>query len=93
MNITALKALIRKDLILFFSNKRSLIITIAAPILIAAFFGNLMSPKTDKLSKVPIAIIDLDRSELSQKIVAAMASDATFDIASAATTQIDATTR
>ena len=68
MNIrfNAFKALIRKDLSLFFSNKRALIITIAAPILIAAFFGSLFKPGSEKISKVPIAVIDLDQSMLSK---------------------------
>jgi len=76
----ALIALIRKDFTLFISNKRALIITIAAPILIAAFFGTLMAPGSDKLSKVDIALIDLDRSALSQKIVATMAADAALAV-------------
>jgi hypothetical protein len=38
----ALLALVRKDLVLYFSNKRALAITLAAPILIAAFFGSVM---------------------------------------------------
>ncbi len=78
--INALKALVRKDITLFFSNRRSLIITIAAPILIAAFFGNLMSPKSTKLSKVPIAVVDLDRSPLSTKITTALAADTSLDV-------------
>lgn len=78
----ALMALVRKDFTLFFSNKRALIITIAAPILIAAFFGTLMAPGSAKLSKVAIAMIDLDHSLLSQKIVAAMAADAALAVSS-----------
>lgn len=78
--VSALKALVRKDIILFFSNRRSLLITIAAPILIAAFFGNLMSPKSATISKVPVAVVDLDRSPLSTKITTALAADTAFDV-------------
>ena len=39
--MNALRALVRKDLILYFSNRRALLITVAAPIAIAAFFGSL----------------------------------------------------
>ena len=81
-SIGALMALVRKDFTLFFSNKRALIITIAAPILIAAFFGTLMAPGSAKLSKVAIAMIDLDHSLLSQKIVTAMADDGALAVSS-----------
>ena len=39
--MNAFIALVRKDLVLYFSNRRSVIMSIAAPILIAAFFGSL----------------------------------------------------
>lgn len=78
--LTALVALVRKDIVLFFSNKRSLVITLAAPIAVAAFFGSLFAPGSDKLSKVPIAVIDLDRSTLSQKIVSALSADAALAV-------------
>ena len=78
--LTVLVALVRKDIVLFFSNKRSLLITLAAPIAVAAFFGSLFAPGSDKLSKVPIAVIDLDRSALSQKIVAALSADSALAV-------------
>ena len=78
--LTVLVALVRKDIVLFFSNKRSLLITLAAPIAVAAFFGSLFAPGSDKLSKVPIAVIDLDRSALSQKIVAALSADSAMAV-------------
>ena len=76
--LPALKALVRKDLALFFSNKRALVITIAAPILIAAFFGSLFTPKSDKLAKIAIAVVDLDQSALTKKITAALTADEAF---------------
>ncbi len=39
--MNALIALVRKDLVLHFSNRRAVIMSVAAPILIAAFFGSL----------------------------------------------------
>lgn len=79
--LTALVALVCKDIVLFFSNKRSLLITLAAPIAVAAFFGSLFAPGSDKLSKVPIAVIDLDRSALSQKIVEVLSADSALTVA------------
>ena len=79
--MNALLALVRKDLVLYFSNRRALLITLAAPIAIAAFFGSVFGgSKSSEPSRVPIAIIDLDRSAISKKIVDAMAADATFDV-------------
>lgn len=79
--MTALVALIRKDLILYFSNKRALLITLAAPIAIAAFFGSLFGGSKDsERSKIPIAIVDLDQSTVSKAIADSMTKDATFEV-------------
>ncbi|ALT78678.1 ABC transporter permease [Paucibacter sp. KCTC 42545] len=71
----AFLALLRKDLILHFSNRRAVLMSIAAPILIAAFFGSLFGGSGNKPAHVPVAITDLDRSALSQKLVAALRAD------------------
>jgi ABC-2 type transport system permease protein len=78
--LVALKALIRKDLILYFSNRRALIMSIAAPIFIAAFFGSIFGADTTKPSKIPIAVSDLDASPLSKAVVASLQSDSAFEI-------------
>ena len=76
----ALVALIRKDLFLYFSNKRALMITLAAPILIAAFFGSVLGGAPKKPARVPVAVVDLDRSDVSKSIVAAMRADSAFEL-------------
>ena len=76
----ALLALVRKDLLLYFSNKRALMITLAAPILIAAFFGSVMGGPPKKPTRVPVAVVDLDASPISKNIVAAIRGDATFEL-------------
>ena len=78
--MSPLSALVRKDLVLYFSNKRALLITLAAPILIAAFFGYVMGGPPKKPTRVPVAIVDLDRSPTSKIIVDAMKADPTFDL-------------
>jgi ABC-2 type transport system permease protein len=78
--MNALTALVRKDLILYFSNRRALMITLAAPILIAAFFGAVLGGATNKPKRVPVAVVDLDASPVSQAIVKAMRADETFDL-------------
>jgi linearmycin/streptolysin S transport system permease protein len=76
----ALAALVRKDLVLYFSNRRALMITLAAPILIAAFFGAVLGGAPKKPLRVPVAVVDLDQSPVTRSIVAAMKSDSTFEL-------------
>ncbi len=76
--MNALAALVRKDLILYFSNRRAILITLAAPILIAAFFGAVLGGQPKKPARVPIAVTDLDASAVSKNMVAAMKADTTF---------------
>ena len=78
--MNALTALVRKDLFLYFTNKRALMITLAAPILIAAFFGSVLGGPSKKPSRVPVAVVDLDGSAVSKSIVAAMRADSTFEL-------------
>lgn len=81
--MNAFIALVRKDLVLYFSNRRSVVMSIAAPILIAAFFGSLFGGSGTKPANIPVAITDLDRSELSAKIVAAMRADSALTVSEA----------
>ena len=81
--MNAFIALVRKDLVLYFSNRRSVIMSIAAPILIAAFFGSLFGGSDNKPANIPVAITDLDHSELSAKIVAAMRADSALTLSEA----------
>ena len=54
--MTALLALIRKDILLFFGDRRALILTILMPIVLGAFFGYIFggSPKEDA-GKIDVA--------------------------------------
>ena len=71
----AFLALVRKDLTLYFSNRRALIITLAAPIAIAAFFGSLFGGGNKTPTRVPIAVVDQDDSVISRQIVAGLSAD------------------
>ena len=70
--MNAFVALVRKDLVLYLSNRRALVMSLAAPILIAAFFGSLFGSRDSKPAHVNIAVTDLDRSEISTRVVAAL---------------------
>ena len=78
--LTALLALIKKDLVLYFSNRRALVMSIAAPIAIAAFFGAVFGSGGDKPTRVPIAVVDADGSALAKSVVASLKGDPTFEV-------------
>jgi len=68
--------LVRTDLRLYFSNRRALIMTLAAPIAIAAFFGSLFGPhRDDKAAAIPIAVSDQDGSTLSKAVAQRLAAE------------------
>ena len=67
--MTALIALIRKDLILFLSDRRAMLLTLVMPIVLGAFFGFVSGGNSDKeTAKIPIALVMQDNHPISQKI-------------------------
>ena len=68
-------ALLRKDLVLHFSNRRAVILSVVAPILIAAFFGSLFGDHDNGPAQIPVVLTDLDHSDLSARIVANLSAD------------------
>jgi len=98
--IIALRALVRKDLRIFFGDRRAVIISFVAPILIASFFGYIfggLGGKTET-SKIPILVVDQDNSEISRDVCARLSEDkalsakpATLDDARAAVKKGSAT--
>lgn len=68
--MNAFIALLRKDLVLHFSNRRAVLMSLVAPILIAAFFGSLFGGSGKGPAQIPVVVTDLDRSEVSARIVA-----------------------
>jgi ABC-2 type transport system permease protein len=78
--MSAFVALVRKDLVLYFSNRRSVIMAIVAPIMIAAFFGSLFGGNDNKPANIPVAVTDLDHSPLSAQVIAALRADSALTI-------------
>ncbi|HLX25322.1 MAG TPA: ABC transporter permease [Usitatibacter sp.] len=77
----ALLALVRADLVLYLSNRRALLISFVAPILIAGFFGATLGGNPGKRpARIPVAVVDLDQSDVTRAIVAAMRKDDNFDL-------------
>jgi len=84
MSYTAFQALVRRDLRLFFMDKRAVTMSFAAPILIASFFGYIFGGVSSNSapSKIAVAVVDLDNSDGSRKVTAALAADAALDVKS-----------
>ena len=64
-------SLVKKDFLIFVSDKRAMLITFAVPIGIASFLGSIMSNvSSPKLEKLPVLVVDQDNSATSKAIVA-----------------------
>ncbi len=77
--MTAFIALLRKDLLLFFSDRRALLISLALPIVIGTFFGYLFggSGKVGT-SRIDVALVLQDDGASTARIVAGLKADATL---------------
>jgi ABC-2 type transport system permease protein len=77
MPLTPLIAMVRKDLRLFFMDRRAVIMSFAAPIVIASFFGSIFSGGrgTDERARMAVQVVDRDGGAIAQSIVAAMRDD------------------
>jgi ABC-2 type transport system permease protein len=86
MSYTAFQALVQRDLRLFFMDKRAVTMSFAAPILIGSFFGYIFGGVSDDKppSKIAVAVVDQDNSDVSRKVVAALGADAALDVTSRA---------
>ena len=77
MNLIAILALVRNDLRIHFSDRRGVLINIAAAIFIAGFMGFLFggSGKTKEMGRIPVIIVIEDDSDVARAIGAALAAD------------------
>jgi ABC-2 type transport system permease protein len=90
--MTAFYALIRKDLILFLSDRRALAISLALPIVIAAFFGSLFGGTT-RTSAIEVALVQQDTSEIGNRIAAGLKADPNLHITAMAMPDADKAVR
>lgn len=75
-------ALMRKDLRLFFSDRRAVLMSVVAPIAIASFFGYIFGGGAGNTGNSPIAVLvsDQDGSAFSREIVNRLKADASLDV-------------
>src|SRR6202163_4311371 len=75
-------ALVRKDLKLFFNDRKAVIVGLLVPIVLASFFGYMFGGQSGKAetSKVPVLVIDQDGSGISRGLITQLASDKYLDV-------------
>ena len=83
MAVIPLLAMVRKDLQLFFSDRRSVIVSFVVPIAIASFFGAVFSGggQNREPARIAVAIVDQDGSAISKAIVAGAETDKNLKVA------------
>jgi ABC-2 type transport system permease protein len=80
--MTAAAAIVRKDLLVFFSDRRAVIMGFVAPIAIGSFFGFIFSGGKDReAARVPIRVVDDDRSAISAAIGRGLREDQSLAVA------------
>jgi ABC-2 type transport system permease protein len=75
MNMTAFLALVRKDLILYVSDRRALLMHLVLPIVIAAFFGSVFGGGSVKGGGIAVALVQQDTSDAGNRIAAGLRAD------------------
>ena len=77
MALVPVVAMVRKDLQLFFSDRRAVIMSFLVPIAIASFFGSIFSgpSRNAEPARIGVAIVDQDDSAISRGIVAGAQAD------------------
>jgi len=84
--MSALLAIVRKDLLLFRTDRRAVLMQIAAPVLISAFFGFVFARSSSDApsAKIVLLAVDQDGSATSKGIIAGLGSEAMLAVKPAA---------
>jgi ABC-2 type transport system permease protein len=81
MDLVPIMALVRKDLQLFFSDRRAVIVSFVVPIVIASFFGSIMGSNNKEPAPIAIGIVDEDGSTISKALTTAAQGDKRVGVA------------
>lgn len=81
--MTAFLALVRKDLIVFFQDRRAVIMSFVAPIMIGSFFGYVFggTSRSSDPGRVTVLVVDQEAGAVSKSIVAKLTADKTLTVA------------
>jgi ABC-2 type transport system permease protein len=76
------RALVRRDIRLFLNDRRAVLMSVVAPLVVASFFGFVMGGYSGKpdTSRIPLAVIDEDQSAISREIVKRLAADKALEV-------------
>ena len=75
------RALVRKDLQLFFVDRRALTMSFAVPIVIGSFFGYIFGGQSQQdTSRIPVLMADQDGSKISQEIVKQLSGEKALEV-------------
>ena len=77
INKSSLIAFVRKEFIHIFRDKRTMMILLLMPIVLIILFGYAI---TTEIKRVPIAILDQSRDEVTQKMISHFAASEYFDL-------------
>ena len=76
MSFRPLVGMVRKDLLIFFGDRRSVILSFVVPIAIASFFGSIFSASdSSEPARIDVSVVDHDNSTISKSIVAGTRAD------------------
>jgi ABC-2 type transport system permease protein len=76
MSLRPLIAMVRKDMLLFFGDRRSVILSFVVPIAIASFFGSIFTANsTSEPARISVSVVDHDNSTIAHAIVAGARAD------------------
>jgi ABC-2 type transport system permease protein len=90
----AFAALVRKDVRLYLSDRRAVLMSIVAPIVIASFFGFIFGGSgTREASRVAVMVADEDHSAISTRLVALLAADKALEVKAAPLSEARAAVR
>lgn len=82
-------ALVGKDLQIFLSDRRALILSFIAPLVLASIFASMSSVGTGEgASKVPVLLADDDQTELSRRVAESLADDKNLEVHRTTATQL-----
>jgi ABC-2 type transport system permease protein len=75
-------ALVRKDITLFFNDRKAVIVGLLVPIVLASFFGYLFGGQggNAEMSKVSVLVIDQDGSDISRGLITQLSTDKSLDV-------------
>jgi ABC-2 type transport system permease protein len=81
MRLRPVAAMVRKDLLIFFGDRRSVILSFVVPIAIASFFGSIFkSSGSGDRARIDVAVVDQDNSTVSKSIVAGAMADSSLRV-------------